>query len=490
MKDMTVKRRLAISNILMILVPVCFTVMIAAGCLGIIWYAVAHGTGLGFEDSEDFFQASRGIAELVAESLRTEPKEREPHLKKLSSLLDESAMSLTVTQNGEPLYVYGETFTEDDALLRAAGAMEDEGLVSQGERSLYAHREIIGADTYAIYLFCSQRQASYRTLKVVLVLTGLILAAAIMLSIWLTNRFLIRFVFHRIEEPLDILALGVQKIGSGDLDYRIRYNGRDEFAPVCVQFNEMAARLKQSVEETQRHEESRKELMAGISHDLRSPLTSIQAYVEGLLDGVARTPEKQQEYLLTIKDKAEDIQRMVSQIFLYSKMDLDDYPVSPKALRLDGEVTALVENTAGEYAEKGLLVTAEPMAPVTVTADPAELRRVLTNILDNSAKYKTTGAGHLIICLEEQPETVVLTLADDGPGVPTEALPKLFDVFYRSDPARQHPDRGSGLGLAIAAKAVQRMGGTIEAQNAVPHGLSISITLPKEAHAYAEDPDC
>lgn len=478
---MTVKKRLVISNILMILVPVCMTLVIASGCLGIIWYTVAHGTGLGFEDSEDFFQASRGISELVAESLRTEPKEREPHLKELSSLLDDSAMSLAVTWNGTDFYTYGETFAEDDALLRAVNAMEGEGLVSQGERSLYAHREDIGGDTYGIFLFSSQRQSSYRTLKVVLVLTGLILAAAILLSIWLTNRFLTRFVFRRIEEPLDILAVGVQKIGSGDLDYRIQYDGRDEFTPVCVQFNEMAERLKQSVEETRRHEESRKELMAGISHDLRSPLTSIQAYVEGLLDGVARTPEKQREYLLTVKAKAEDIQRMVSQIFLYSKMDLDDYPVAPKPLRLDEEVSTLVENTAGEYAGKGLQVTMEGLwPPVTVNADPAELRRVLTNILDNSAKYKTEETGHLTIRLEERPEAAVLTLADDGPGVPADALPKLFDVFYRSDPARQHPGRGSGLGLAIAAKSIHRMGGTIEAQNAVPHGLSISITLPKE----------
>ena len=205
---------------------------------------------------------------------------------------------------------------------------------------------------------------------------------------------------------------------------------------------------------------------------------------------MARTPEKQRAYLLTIKAKAEDIQRMVSQIFLYSKMDLDDYPVAPKALRLDEEVSSLVADTTGEYAEKGLMVTTEgAWPPAAVTADPAELRRVLTNILDNSAKYKTEETGHLAIRLEDRPETVILTLTDDGPGVPAEALPKLFDVFYRSDPARQHPDRGSGLGLAIAAKSVQRMGGTIEAQNTVPHGLSISITLPKEESSHAEHPD-
>lgn len=486
---LTVKKRLAVSNILMILVPVCITVVLALGCLGVSWYVVAHGTGLGFEDSEDFFQASRGISEMVAESLKEHPRNQQAKLKELSRVLDESAMSLTVQQDGELFYTYGEVDPTDEALQRAALAMQGEGLVSNGERSLYAHRTTIGEHVYQIALYCSQRQVSYRSLKILIALTGSVLAVTILLSIVLTDRFLIRFVFRRIEEPLDILSAGVQEIAAGNLDYRIRYRGKDEFAPICARFNEMAVRLKQSTEEIQHHEESRKELMAGISHDLRSPLTSIQAYVEGLLDGVAKTPEKQRTYLVTIKDKAEDIQRMASQIFLYSKMDMDDYPVSIQPLCLDQEIRSLVETAAVEYAEKGLQVTAEPLPPVTVLADRDQLRRVLLNILDNSAKYKTAETGHLTIQLTDQADAAWLTLTDDGPGVSPEALPKLFDVFYRSDPARQHPNQGSGLGLAIADKAIRRMGGRIWAENREPHGLSVHITLPKEETSHAEHSD-
>ena len=123
---------------------------------------------------------------------------------------------------------------------------------------------------------------------------------------------------------------------------------------------------------------------------------------------------------------------------------------------------------------------------MTVSADPEQLRRVLSNILENSIKYKAKETGRLRITLEESGR---LTLADDGPGVPEEALPKLFDVFYRSDPARKNPAGGSGLGLAIAAKAVQGMGGTIRAFNVPGGGLAIEITLPKEEHGDAEDPD-
>ena len=271
-----------------------------------------------------------------------------------------------------------------------------------------------------------------------------------------------------------------------DLDYRIDYTGKDGFVPVCGVFNEMAARLKGFVERTRRDEESRKELLAGIYHDLRSPLTSIRAYVEGLLDGVARTEEAKQRYLRTIRTKAEDIDRLVSQLFLYSKLDLEGVPMEMRPIRLDEYIAGFVNEAVLDSRTHGLAITADRLAPVSVSADPEQLRRVLSNILENSIKYKNKGIGHLRITLEESGR---LVLADDGPGVPAEALPKLFDAFYRSDPARKNPAGGSGLGLAVAAKAVQGMGGTIRAFNSPGGGLSIEITLPKEDDCHAEDPD-
>ena len=230
----------------------------------------------------------------------------------------------------------------------------------------------------------------------------------------------------------------------------------------------------------------RQELLAGISHDLRSPLTSIRAYVEGLLDGVAQTEESKQRYLRTIRTKAEDIDRLVSQLFLYSKLDLEGVPMEMRPIRLDEFVAGFVEEAALDSRTRGLEITAEQLAPVTVSADPEQLCRVLSNILENSIKYKAKETGRLRITLEESGR---LTLADDGPGVPEEALPKRFDVFYRSDPARKNPAGGSGLGLAIAAKAVQGMGGTIRARSGPHGGLAIEITLSKEEACNAENPD-
>lgn len=478
-QSMTIKKRLIISNILMILVPVVITALIALACVGIIWYSVTHGTGLGFEDSEEFYKASRSIAMIAENSLKDRSPAGPPEgLAGLSHALDKSAMALSVDSSGESIYQYGLGADADKTLLDAVAILGGEGFVSNGSRELYVRQTEIDGVTYRIAIFASPSELSYGTLKVALGLSAIILTAAVFLSILLTNRFLTKFVFQKIERPLDILSGGVRQISEGNLEYRIDYGLQDEFAPVCADFNEMAARLKASVELSRQHEQSRKELLAGISHDLRSPLTSIRAYVEGLLDGVAQTPEAQKGYLGIIRSKAGDIDRMLAKLFLFSKMELGEYPDHPELLRLDDEVRQLVRALGGEYEEKGLVLSMDTLAPATVSADPEQLRRVLTNIMENSQKYKTKATGTLNIALREENGGYRLSLCDDGPGVAEDALPHLFEVFYRSDPSRQNPDRGSGLGLAIAANAVRRMNGTIEAKSGANGGLEISIWLP------------
>ncbi|MFB0919968.1 MAG: HAMP domain-containing sensor histidine kinase [Oscillospiraceae bacterium] len=477
---MTIKKRLVISNILMILVPVVITALIGLACVGMVWYTVAHGTGLGIEHNDDFYLASQGISKMAESALRGATRaEQIDGLTDLSQLLDKNAMSLTVDADGENLYRYGNSADADSALRSAINELNGEGYVSNGERELYAHQVSINGTIYRISIFASHAELSYGTLKVVVALAVIILLFGIFMSILLTNRFLTKFVFQKIERPLDMLSEGVRQIRDGNLDHRIVYETEDEFAPICSDFNEMAVRLKESVDLTQQHEQSRKELLAGISHDLRSPLTSIRAYVEGLLDGVPKTLEAQRSYLETIKNKAEDIDRLVEELFMFSKMELGEYPDHPKLLRLDDEIRQLVSSVGPEYSGKGLQISTGTLSPATVSADPEQFRRVLVNILENSLTYKDKETGHLEISLQEEKGGFRLSLCDDGPGVPAESLPRLFDAFYRGDPARQNPNRGSGLGLSIVAGAVRRMNGKIHAEPGKDGGLAIVIWLPK-----------
>ena len=484
---MTIKKRLFCSNILMIVVPAVIVAFVGLLCMALLWITLQGGSGMHLEDGEDLRYIGRDMADQIEGFMTDTPDSWTSRMSSLESMTEDGTFRIVVTQNGGIAYAAGEEQPTDSQLIQAADSIDEvDVFISVGDRSIYRIDNTLGGGSWSLYLFGTKQGHLDSGLRVILALAAIGLIFVVFLTILMTNRFLTRFVVRKIEEPLNLLSEGARRLGEGDLDFRITYTGKDEFAPVCGAFNEMATRLKESVERTRRDEESRKELLAGISHDLRSPLTSIRAYVEGLLDGVAQTEESKRRYLRTIRTKAEDIDRLVSQLFLYSKLDLEGGPMEMRPIRLDEFVTGFVDEASLDSRTHGLEITAEHLAPVTVSADPEQLRRVLANILENSIKYKNKETGHLRITLEE---SGLLVLADDGPGVPEDALPKLFDVFYRSDPARKNPAGGSGLGLAIAAKAVQGMGGTIRARSGPHGGLAIEITLSKEEACNAENPD-
>jgi signal transduction histidine kinase len=198
-----------------------------------------------------------------------------------------------------------------------------------------------------------------------------------------------------------------------------------------------------------------------------------------LLDGIAPTEDVRHRYLLTIQKKAEEIQHLISQMLLFSKMELGEYPLHLRLMDLKQELLQFFAEAQPEYAAQGLSITYE-LCNAHVIVDRAALDRVLVNILDNSVKYKVKQHGVMHVVLAETSDGYQLSMTDDGPGVAYESLAKLFDLFYRESVSRQNPQKGNGLGLAIAAKIIERMGGTIRAELAYPHGLSLFIHLPKE----------
>ena len=308
----------------------------------------------------------------------------------------------------------------------------------------------------------------------------LVVLIAFIIIMYATSRIIIMHIFRKIKQPLDMLSDGAREISNGNLDYRIAYNQNDEFKPVCEDFNYMAVKLKASIDEVQKNEQNRKELLTSISHDLRSPLTSIKGFVEGLIDGVAATPEAQREYLEIVRQKTDDINNMVSKLFLYSKLDMGNFPTTPENLNIEREISDLLTVCKEEYKKQGLLITVIDL-PIEqyVFADPVQLRSIFVNVLDNSVKYREKESANMIIRCDIEEGMIRITFDDDGPGVPMDALPKLFDVFFRSDFSRNNARQGSGLGLAIAAKAAQRMNGRITAKNRIEGGLRIVLDIPE-----------
>ena len=196
---MTVKRRLAISNLLMILVPVVITLAISLGCLGVVWLSLTHGQGLGFEGQKDFRFGSQGLSQVVEEALEKDPAKSRKALAALSATLDEQAVALRVWAEDQPFYSHGNAAPQDEALLQAMDSLGGEGTLTTGGRAVYAHRAAVEGTQYQIYLFATQGEVNTDTLKRTLTLVAVILGATIIAAIVATNRFLVRFVFRHIQ---------------------------------------------------------------------------------------------------------------------------------------------------------------------------------------------------------------------------------------------------------------------------------------------------
>ena len=260
--------------------------------------------------------------------------------------------------------------------------------------------------------------------------------------VFFTNRVLTKNITNYIMNAINVLTKGVNEISEGNLTYRINYNKDDEFDSVCKNFNEMASHLLEMVQQRQMDEDNRKELIAGISHDLRTPLTSIKAYIEGIRKGVASTPEMQEKYLDTIQKKTEDIEYIINQLFLFSKMDIGDFPINLETVDIGKELEKMTEGFAYEYREKGLAILLEKNVEKTlVSIDIVQFRNVVQNILDNSAKYcNKEDIITEIICTKDD-ENVFISIKDNGVGIPEESLSKIFEIFYRADISRNNPSK-------------------------------------------------
>jgi signal transduction histidine kinase len=286
--------------------------------------------------------------------------------------------------------------------------------------------------------------------------------------------------------PLDILSRGVKQIHENNFTYRVEYNDDDEFRQVCEAFNQMAAQLEVSTERRLKDEANRRELLAGISHDLRTPLTTIKGYLEGLEAGVASTEEMRRKYFLAIKSKAASMGNIIEQLFMFSKLDMDEFPLALRRVNIMRAITDMIEELAEEYANRGLIITINGSPEnIFVVIDAVFLRNALINILENSVIYKEKETGRMEISSSLADNYIMIRFADDGPGVGPDELPKLFNAFYRADQSRH--TKGSGLGLAISAKIIERSGGTIYAENSGLNesggGLAVVIRLPTETGA-------
>ena len=330
----------------------------------------------------------------------------------------------------------------------------------------------LGLSAATLHETGEQLEAALQGAKAVAVIYGGTVILALLTAVGFTNFYLTRHLFRHIQTPLDTLVAGVKRIQDGDLDAPIGYETDDEFRPACDAVDEMAARLKASLEAQSRQQQQKQELIAGMSHDLKSPLTSIRAYTEGLLDGVAKDEAARTHYLQTIYAKETELETLVNRLFAFAKLDLNEAPAEPETLHLSETLSDILDG----YDAEGLDVQLDDLPDGKVLADRALLSRSITNLLDNGRKY---GAGHVTISADISDDTVSISVSDEGPGVEGSQLEKIFELGYRTDSARQNPAGGSGIGLAVVKRAAEQMHGSVKAENLDGGGLCVTITLPR-----------
>lgn len=292
------------------------------------------------------------------------------------------------------------------------------------------------------------------------------------------------WIYRSVATPLVKLRKATQNIKDGNLDFVLDVEGADEFEELCRDFEEMRRRLKESAEEKLVLDKENKELISNISHDLKTPITAVKGYVEGIMDGVADTPEKMDRYVRTIYNKTVEMDHLINELTFYSKIDTNRIPYTFSKLNVEDYFSDCAEEVGLELETRGIqLCYANYVdSDVQVIADGEQIRRVIHNIISNAIKYMDKGKGMkgiIQIRVKDVGDFVQVEIEDNGKGIAAKDLPYIFDRFYRTDVSRNSAKGGSGIGLSIVRKILEDHGGKVWATSREDIGTIMYFVLRK-----------
>ena len=300
----------------------------------------------------------------------------------------------------------------------------------------------------------------------------ILISVALVVGLW---------VYRSIAVPLVKLKKATQNIKEGNLDFVLDVEGKDEFSELCQDFEEMRRRLKESTEEKSLIEKENRELISNISHDLKTPITAGKGYVEGIMDGVADTPEKMDRYVRTIYNKTNEMDHLINELTFYSKIDTNRIPYTFSKLNVEDYFEDCSEEVGLELETRGIeLVYANYVEKdVMVIADGEQIRRVIHNIISNAIKYMDKPKGIIQIRIKDVGDFIQIEIEDNGKGIGPKDLPYIFDRFYRTDVSRNSSKGGSGIGLSIVKKILEDHGGKVWATSRLGIGTIMYFVLRK-----------
>lgn len=300
-------------------------------------------------------------------------------------------------------------------------------------------------------------------------------------AMFFTDLILVGWLYRSIVKPLDILTVATQHIKEGDLDYSIRGETDDEMGQLCNDFEEMRTHLKELIEVRMQYERDTADLIGNISHDLKTPLTTIKGYSEGIMDGVADSDEKREKYIKMIYSKACEMAVLVDELAFYTKLDFNEIPYDFEHVEVNGYFDACAEELEIDLELKGFSFSYENLSRddnMTIVADREQMMRVINNLISNSVKYMDKKNGEIGLRIKREGKNFIVEVFDNGMGIPEDDLQKIFDRLYRADSSRNSKRGGSGLGLAICKKIVEEHDGKIWAESRLGEGTSLFFSLP------------
>lgn len=298
---------------------------------------------------------------------------------------------------------------------------------------------------------------------------GMILLLIIVYSYW---------VARRIRKPLRIITLGLKQMIQGNYDTRIALYAEKEFSQIGETFNYMADVIEKTTKEKRQAEESKKRMMVDLSHDLKTPITSIQGFAQALVEGRGEDEERQKRYLSYIYNKSSQVTKLIQNMLELLKIDSPDFLLRMERQELGEFIREIIADTYGEIEQKNFVLHLNvPEEDVFLNFDAELLSSVVHNLITNALIYNPPGT-HLRVEVIPLEKEVTIEIADTGVGIPEELWSTMFDPFVRGDKART-ASGGTGLGLSIAMKNTEKMGGTLHLSRRKKEPTVFAIRIPK-----------
>ena len=498
---MKIKTRLAIAFLTITVVPI---MLIWVAVWGLSNYQMnAFRKAYGLTEQIDLFSGNslqifnrltKAAQEEIRVNLQTHPDDFKDaaYLAKVNDDLMKKYAYLIVRRDGEIIYD-GDLKQQDDKSiyddLLGYGEMESEiegGIYLDGDtQHLIKQMDFKYSDGSSGSVFIVSGVDDYvpeiKSMIWEMLFTGILilLMAGILLTAW---------VYKSMLKPLGMLQKATNEIKNGNLDFALEVEEEDEIGQICQDFEEMRIRLKESTEEKIQYDKENKELISNISHDLKTPITAIKGYVEGIMDGVASSPEKLDKYIRTIYNKANDMDRLIDELTFYSKIDTNKIPYTFTKINVASYFRDCVEEVGldmeSQNIELGYFNYVDE--DVMVIADAEQMRRVINNIISNSVKYLDKKRGIINIRIKDVGDFIQVEIEDNGKGIAAKDLPNIFDRFYRTDSSRNSAKGGSGIGLSIVRKIIEDHGGRIWATSKEGIVTEIHFVLRKYQEVIQE----